>query len=623
MISVIFQNKGAIISIQCNLYEKWKDIINKYKAKAINEEINNVYYLYNGKRINEELLLEEIINNVDKNQRKMNVLIYDIYERENKNMIESNEIICQICKEIVIIKIEDYKIEMKCKNNHKNIISIKDYNNKIDITKIKCNNCNKNRSEIYNNVLFICLNCNINLCPICKTSHDKNHRIIEYEDKKYKCNKHNEIFTKYCCGNNICIECENEHKNHKNIYYGDILPTINNNDIKEFINKLNNEINEIINILNNVKNNLNEYYNLYNKLIQYYNNYKKKNYEILQNINEFEKFNKIIIKDIKEIINEKEFNNKFKYINNIYNKINNINKDNNINNYILSEIEIKDETKKYRIINSYDEYRRRNKREVNDFEKNEKEIKDNIEIEINSKIIPFSYFYKFKEKGKYKIKYIFKKNNLKNICFLFCECSALTNIDLSNFNTQNITNMRDLFMRCSSLININLSNFNTQKVTNMSDMFFGCSSLNSINLSNFNTQNVIKMGCMFSQCYSLKNLNLSNFNTQKVIDMNRMFCACNSLLNIDLSNFNTQNVTDMTHMFNGCSSLTNIDLSSFNTKKVESMYHMFFNCLSLVNINLINFNTENTTNIESMFGECSFLKKNNIITKDKKILNLF
>ena len=34
---------------------------------------------------------------------------------------------------------------------------------------------------------------------------------------------------------------------------------------------------------------------------------------------------------------------------------------------------------------------------------------------------------------------------------MFYKCSSLTNIDLSNFNTQNVTNMEDMFYGCSSL----------------------------------------------------------------------------------------------------------------------------------------------------------------------------
>ena len=64
---------------------------------------------------------------------------------------------------------------------------------------------------------------------------------------------------------------------------------------------------------------------------------------------------------------------------------------------------------------------------------NEQEIKI-CEISINDKLIPFNYFHKFEEKGKYKIKYKFK-NNLIRSCFMFYWCESLKNIDLSNFNT--------------------------------------------------------------------------------------------------------------------------------------------------------------------------------------------
>ena len=39
-----------------------------------------------------------------------------------------------------------------------------------------------------------------------------------------------------------------------------------------------------------------------------------------------------------------------------------------------------------------------------------------------------------------------------------------------------------MFYDCTSLTNLNLSNFNTQNVTNMSGMFLGCNSLNKKNL---------------------------------------------------------------------------------------------------------------------------------------------
>ena len=148
-------------------------------------------------------------------------------------------------------------------------------------------------------------------------------------------------------------------------------------------------------------------------------------------------------------------------------------------NYIIAEINIEKEdiNKDIRIINSYEECIRNNKyleREIKEVDKyeNEKEIKDNCKIKINNNYIDFNYFYKFKEKGKLIIKYLFK-NNISKVDYIFNECKLLINIDLSNFNSQNITNIKGMFSWCESLKNINLSNFNTQNVEDMSLLFWG------------------------------------------------------------------------------------------------------------------------------------------------------
>ena len=296
-----------------------------------------------------------------------------------------------------------------------------------------------------------------------------------------------------------------------------------------------------------------------------------------------------------------------------------------INNYIIGEFDIKEDNQNIRIINSYEQSNRESSFiEYFKYEKsyeNEKEIKENCEIRINDELIPFSYFHKFNKKGKYKIKYTFILN-IRKINYIFYECSSLTNINLSNFNTNNVTNMSCMFLGCSSLKDINISKFNTNNVTNMSCMFFGCSSLIELNLSNFNTDKVIDMSCMFSECSSLININLSNFNTDKVIDMSHMFKLCLSLKNINLSKFITNNVTNMEGMFSGCSSLTNLDLSNFNTNYVKNMMSMFDGCSSLINIDLSNFNTSNVRykDMSYMFYGCKKLNKHNIITNDKNIL---
>ena len=169
MLKVIFNYKGIETVMQCQINETIEEVIKRYKLKI---EINNEYYLYNGKILDKNNKIEEIINNEDKINNKMKIIVNDINEDNNNNMIEIKEIICPECNENVIININEYKIGMKCNNNHYHKILIKEYKNKIDISKIKCNKCNKNRNDIYNNELYICLKCKINLCPLCKLNHD-------------------------------------------------------------------------------------------------------------------------------------------------------------------------------------------------------------------------------------------------------------------------------------------------------------------------------------------------------------------------------------------------------------------------------------------------------------------
>ena len=95
-------------------------------------------------------------------------------------------------------------------------------------------------------------------------------------------------------------------------------------------------------------------------------------------------------------------------------------------NYILAEINIEEENvnKEIRIINTFEEYKRMNflDNEEDDYKyENEKEIKENCIIIINNKRIPFNYFYIFKEKGKFIIKYLFKKK-IKSTNSLFVGC---------------------------------------------------------------------------------------------------------------------------------------------------------------------------------------------------------
>ena len=225
-------------------------------------------------------------------------------------------------------------------------------------------------------------------------------------------------------------------------------------------------------------------------------------------------------------------------------------------NFITADIYIKDDeiNKKIRIINSYEEYQRIEMFKPFDINKiNEEEIKT-CAIQINESVIPFSYFHIFQNSGNYRIKYSFK-DDLTKTNFMFFNCTSLTKIDFSNFNTQNVNDMECMFYDCSSLNELNISNFNTQKVINMGHMFNRCLSLSKLNLSNFDTSNVTSMSCMFEGCKSLSSLDLSNFNVSKVTNMVWMFCDCSALEYLNLSSFKIQNNADISDMFEGCYAL--------------------------------------------------------------------
>ena len=161
---------------------------------------------------------------------------------------------------------------------------------------------------------------------------------------------------------------------------------------------------------------------------------------------------------------------------------------------------------------------------------NEKLFKENIELYVNDIKTGFDFKYKIKDLKKIKVKFKFK-TKLTSTSYMFYNCSSLSSIDLSAFNTSNVNNMSWMFSCCSNLKYLNLSSFNTSNVENMSSMFNGCFSLQSIDLSSFTTDNVTDMSHMFKYCKSLKSIDLSKFNTSKVnnFDLDDIFTGCSSL----------------------------------------------------------------------------------------------
>ena len=625
------------------------EIINKIKNEniiLIKETINTKEYFY----IIMELCicnLEEYIkmrdDGLNKNEiRKILIQINSLLKKKlvNKDLKTTNILICINRIDKCLIKLSNYNLSKDILN--KNAPEI--LNNEKDISKINLWNIgiliyymcfkeypyyDKNKNMLLinsgkkiNQIKDIELNdlmdklLKINIEERINWDDYFNHSFFK-QLSNFECNKHFKQFNYYCksCKLNICDDCLEGHNNHEIISFSYI--GLNNNEIETYEN-LFKEIDENINSFNKIKNDILSLFNkmkLINENTSIYenddnNNYKKYYIDYLKFIN-----NKIKIEKIKII----DYN------------------------YIIGEYENKNE--EIRILNSHDEVCREGKIEYNGIS-NEKDIKDNCEIYINEKKINFCYKYnKLEKKDKNIIKIIFNKS-LSNTNWLFKDCSSITSLNLSNFNTKNVNDMNNMFRDCSSLTFLNLVCFHTNIVIDMNNIFRNCSSLTFLNLSSFNTSNVNNMSYMFSNCYSLKSLDLSNFNTIKVKDMNNMFSKCSSLISLNLSKFETNNVNNMSFMFRDCSSLNSLNLSNFDTIIVNNMCSMFRNCFSLKLLDLSSFHIDNATNIESMFSNCYNLtslnlsnfntnkvtainniflglnKNCNVITEDKKLIEL-
>ena len=234
---------------------------------------------------------------------------------------------------------------------------------------------------------------------------------------------------------------------------------------------------------------------------------------------------------------------------------------------------------------------------------------------------------------------------------MFNGCSALTSLDLTNFNTAKVTHMNNMFEGCSALTTIYASDkFDTDNVRNSLDMFTGCKSLKDYSDSktdhtyaNYGTIGYFTPGgCGYAEFdLSSKTLTfrykgvkpegayalnegasepgwLTHKNEIKEVVFNASFAnarptscyywfsSCKNLTDIEgIENLNTENVTNMNSMFDRCSALTLLDLTNFNTAKVSDMSYMFMGCSALTTIFVSDkFVTNLVTSSDNMFHMC-------------------
>ena len=246
----------------------------------------------------------------------------------------------------------------------------------------------------------------------------------------------------------------------------------------------------------------------------------------------------------------------------------------------------------------------------------------------------------------------FNTENVTNMRYMFCDCSSLKSLDLTNFNTENVTDMYYMFCDCTTLESLDLTNFNTAKVTNMAGMFQRCSALKTIYASDkFVTDQVTESTCMFSDCLKLKDYTSSKedhtyancgptgyftygrgyamfdnatetltfsykgFKPEGAYELNEggntpEWISKNSYVKkvVFDASFAKARPTSCYYWFRGCDMLTQIEgIEHLNTEEVTDMSWMFMDCRGLTSLDVSHFNTQKVTNMEHMFNRCSGL----------------
>jgi len=621
IIKFIFNNK-EVKKIKCKRNELMKDIItNNFNELPI---LNNEYdFIYNGEIINKDNNLSYInaINNeitIFIKEKKINNSL-QVLERLPSSPIknlykQSKEFICPICKTCCIVDFKEYKMTFRnCEKKHiQESVLLEEYDKTQQIIKNKiCTDCPRKDIGIYR-----CINCKINLCLSCKSKHNIEHIIIDFDSINYSCDIHGEKYIVYCldCNKNLCKLCKKAHdKNHN--YYDFEKNELNYNNIQNDLNKLKRQVNLFTDNIKSIINKLEKVINIIQIYLRINNdiffNYEKqnKNYQAIKNVENISKYNQLIVQDLDKIINASDDKNKFQLIYQIYKKMTIKERPLPINNKNDINIEYKITNKNNKVKIFGREFVDNNKNNCQIFINNKKrELSQNIDINTcqlnNNEIL----------KVQLKINDL---SQMTNLSYMFSGCKELYAVpDISSIRLNNINGIDHLFSLCESLSSIDesISNWDISKVTDISYIFNGCKSLKSLpDISKWNTSNVVNMKNLFSGCKFLSSLpDISKWDLSKAEDLSYLFSECYSLRNLpEISEWNINNVVDINHMFNSCSSLERIsDISKWNTNNIKNMIYLFAGCNSLTKIpDISNWNTSNITNLISIFNSCQSIEE--------------
>ncbi len=625
-----YQSKNTII--QCNENDNVKNIFERFCNKT-GLNINLLYFLYDGNtNINTQVTIGELANKEDKIRKSMSILVNELNEiNDNTSIMKSREVICK-CGEVANLYFDDFKINIECRAGHKTknlLFNEFERTQLIDVSKIICENCRlQNKNASFGKKFYRCNYCKKNLCPLCRSKHDKSHLTIDYDLKNYLCQIHERDYNSYClnCKLNLCQFCEKDHKQHNLIFFGKMIPSPEDlktkfEEIKKKVENLIKTINEITEKFSKAIQFMESYLKIATNIV---NNYDmgKINYETLNNIRqviETKDTTNYIYQELDEINEYVEAKKAYKIID-IYNKMCEKEKD-----YITLYYKVNANDKKIKLFS--DEFAKNNneicsiimddkkKDLLSEYDLENVKIKEQVlEIKLKgvNKINIASYmFYQCSSLISSPDIGHWNTINVVDMSYMFSFYRSLTlPEDISNWKTSNVTNMNKMFFKCEILNLPDISNWDTSQVKDMSNMFSECSSLTKFpDISKWDTSNVIDMQGLFNNCASIEYLpDISKWNTKKVKSMANLFKSCFSLKSLpDISNWNTSQVSNMSYMFCECTNINSLpDISNWDTSNVRNMSYMFFNCKSLQKVPNINkWNIDTLSEKHKMFEDCN------------------
>ena len=572
--------------------------------------------------------------------------------RKRINKMYYNDIICPKCKTSAIIEKNEGELNFKilnCENFHylnnikydmldEFVFDLDDQSDdnikKFLSDKYKdilvCDLCHKHKQALTppNDQMYVC-SCGSTVCSEDYGSHNyKDHFKTKVDDKNYYCLKHGKKpegkngetlkenpdenqgkkFSAYCfdCNANLCEECEKEHEGHETEKFLKIKPK--REEVRDLENKVDDQKEKLLDfiettrklfddIINTVESYLNSYIMIEKGLIRRFNR-QELNYQLIKNLRNKKLFENDIFQKLENLDKIEEINKRFiSLFNDIYKPINDA----------KQKKEKKEEKNKTQIIQNnsmkitYNIGKEKVDRRIKLFDPVFVENnKDKLSLEIEGEI-------RSNQNNEKKQK---KQEKQKELC-VYVENYINLTVTLSQIeNKPPITDMSYMFNNCKYLTDVNFKNWKTDNITSMEAMFQLCNLKKIPDISDFNTNNLVNIRAMFCKCTKITEIpNMNKWFKSNLTNMSMLFNGCIALKDrIDLSGkWNTTNLKDMSYMFNRCKNITEIhNLKSFQTSNVKSMCGLFNGCQKLHTVT-IDFKTPNVEDMSIMFQDCKTL----------------